>query len=79
MRGCHNRRGVGDPGGRISDELARHLLTAEVWETLTYTRAMDASLLMNIGPCGDGAIHPHDAKVVREIGVRVRKAGFPER
>ena len=78
MQECNNRDGVGEPGGWINDEQARHLSTGEVWEILRYARTMNANLLMNIGPRGDGSIHPHDARVLREVGKRIRESGFPE-
>jgi len=33
--------------------------------------------LMNIGPRGDGSIHPDDERALRAIGERIRRQGFP--
>ncbi|MCP5111643.1 MAG: alpha-L-fucosidase, partial [bacterium] len=77
MQECNNRDAAGEPGGWINDEQARRLSAEEVWEMLRYASTMNANLLMNIGPRGDGSIHPHDARVLREIGRRIRETGFP--
>ena len=77
MQECNNRDGAGEPGGWINDEQARHVSSDEVWEILRYARTMNANLLMNIGPRGDGSIHPHDAQVLQEVGRRIRETGFP--
>ncbi|MCP5116262.1 MAG: alpha-L-fucosidase, partial [bacterium] len=72
MLECNNRDGVGEPGGWINDEQARHLSAGEVMDLVRYARAMGANLLMNIGPRGDGSIHPADAQALREAGRRLK-------
>lgn len=57
---------------------ARHLTADEVWERLKVAAATPANLLLNTGPLPDGSIDPHDNKVLREVGERVRKEGFPK-
>jgi len=41
-------------------------------------RSLDANLLVNIGPRGDGSLHPADVKALTEVGRRLREDGFPE-
>lgn len=35
------------------------------------TQEIGANLLLNIGPVGDGSIHPDDAATLREVGSRI--------
>jgi alpha-L-fucosidase len=58
-------------------EQKRHLTTDEAWAKLVAARAANANLLLNTGPLPDGSIHPQHARVLREIGQRIRKDGFP--
>jgi alpha-L-fucosidase len=55
----------------------RHLTADEAWAKLAAARAANANLLLNTGPMGDGSIPPQQAQVVRQIGERIRKDGFP--
>ena len=77
MQECRNRDGVGEPGGWINDEQARHLSAGEVMDLLEKARSLKANLLLNIGPRGDGSVHPADVKALTEIGRRIRNNGFP--
>jgi alpha-L-fucosidase len=77
MQECHNRDGVGKAGGWINDESARHLTADEAMYLLKKARSLGANMLLNIGPRGDGSIHPHDEKTLREVGSRIRRSGFP--
>jgi alpha-L-fucosidase len=77
MQECSNRDGTGRAGGWINDESARHLTADEVMYLLEKARSLGANMLLNIGPRGDGSIHPHDEKTLREVGRRLRKSGFP--
>lgn len=77
MQECHNRDGVGEPGGWINDEQARHLGAGEVMDLLEKARSLKANLLLNIGPRGDGSVHPADVKALTEVGRRIRNNGFP--
>jgi alpha-L-fucosidase len=77
MQECIGRDGVGAPGGWINDERARHLRAEEVLYFLRKARQSGCNLLMNIGPRGDGSIHPADAKALREVGRRIQADGFP--
>jgi alpha-L-fucosidase len=78
MQECYNRDAVGEPGGWINDESARHLTADEVMYLLGKARSVGANMLLNIGPRGDGSIHPDDKKALREVGRRLRKNGFPD-
>ncbi|MDA2929132.1 alpha-L-fucosidase [Acidobacteria bacterium AH-259-O06] len=78
LQECMNRDGVGAPGGWINDAQARHLNADEVMVLLKKARELNANLLLNIGPLGDGSIHPEDMKTLREIGRRIRQNGFPK-
>jgi len=61
----------------VYDESVRYLSKAEVWFLLQVARRLGANLLMNIGPRGDGSIHPNDDRTLREVSRRIREAGFP--
>ncbi|MBV6432558.1 MAG: hypothetical protein IANPNBLG_02700 [Bryobacteraceae bacterium] len=56
---------------------AGHLTLDEGWEELAKARRRDANLLLNIGPLGDGSVHPAQERLLRGIGARLRKTGFP--
>ncbi len=77
MQQCANRDGVGKPSGWINDESARHLTADEVMFLYEKARSIGANMLLNIGPRGDGSIHPEDIKALREVGRRLRQNGFP--
>jgi len=78
MQECFNRDGFGAPGGWINDESARHLTADEVMYLLQKARSVGANMLLNIGPRGDGSIHPDDEKTLTEIGRRLRENGLPD-
>ena len=64
-------------GGWINDEMAGHLTGDQVYYWLRYTRHCGANLLMNIGPRGDGSIHPEDWESLTSVGEIIRERGFP--
>ncbi len=78
MQICLGRDGIGRRGGWINDEATRHLEANEAWFLLKVARSLKANLLLNIGLRGDGSVHPADIRVLRKIGKRIRKHGFPE-
>ena len=39
---------------------------------------LGANLLLNIGPLGDGSIHPDDVATLHEVGKRLKENGFPK-
>ncbi len=53
---------------RSADEVFGKLREAASWK---------ANLLLNTGPLGDGSIHPQEAEVLREVGRRLKRNGFP--
>jgi alpha-L-fucosidase len=71
MQECQNRDGVYKPSGWINDESARHLTTDEVMYLYEKARSLGANMLLNIGPRGDGSIHPEDIKTLIEVGKRL--------
>lgn len=56
---------------------AYHQNEEEVWENIRKARSMGYNLLLNSGPMGDGSTDPHDEKVLRAIGKRLKEEGFP--
>jgi hypothetical protein len=58
-------------------EGAHHRTTDEVWQLLADARRDRCNLLLNIGPLGDGSIHPADVAALREVGRRLKAEGFP--
>ncbi|HOX57665.1 MAG TPA: alpha-L-fucosidase [Candidatus Paceibacterota bacterium] len=58
-------------------EQKRHVTTDEAWAKLAAARAARANLLLNTGPLPDGSIPPQHARVLRAIGERIRRSGFP--
>jgi alpha-L-fucosidase len=56
---------------------APHKTADEVWAELKRVRQLDANSLLNIGPLGDGSVHPEQEKLLREMGRRIRRYGFP--
>lgn len=59
------------------NKLKRNLTTDEAWAKLAAARGANANLLLNTGPMPDGSIPAQHAKVLREIGERIRAGGFP--
>lgn len=56
---------------------APHYTVDEVWDELARARRLDSNFLLNIGPLGDGSVHREQEKILREIGKRIRRNGFP--
>lgn len=50
----------------------------EVWELLEYCAKVNANLLLNIGPLPDGRILDENVKVLKEVGEKLEKDGFPQ-
>ncbi len=64
--------------GYKADAAGTHLDADQVWEKLRAARRSGFNLLLNTGPLPDGSIDPEDEPVLREVGARLRKEGFPE-
>ena len=68
LQECFNRDGIYKPSGWINDESARHLNADEVMYLYDKARSLGANMLLNIGPRGDGSIHPDDKQTLIEVG-----------
>jgi len=56
---------------------ARHISTDEAWAKLAAASTARANLLLNTGPLPDGSIPEEHARVLRELGQRIRAEGWP--
>lgn len=74
MQVCFNRDGIGEHSGWINDESARHLTADEVMYLYEKARSLGANMLLNIGPRGDGSIHPEDKKTLTEVGRHLKQS-----
>jgi len=72
MQECLGRDGRGEDGGWVNNENVRHLGADDVAFLLKVAWSRDANLLLNVGPRGDGSIHPDDQAALREVGQRLR-------
>jgi alpha-L-fucosidase len=54
----------------------KHLTVEQVLEKIAAARAIDANLLLNIGPKPDGAFPQHDIDTLLEVGRRLKQRGF---
>ena len=63
--------------GYMEKKRGQHQSADDVWETLREARATGANLLLNTGPLPDGSLDPEDTPVLREVGKRLRREGFP--
>jgi alpha-L-fucosidase len=68
---------VGEGSLWLNQERARHRTGEEVWGKLSEVLRQDRNLLLNVGPRGDGSIHPADVAALRAAGERIRRDGFP--
>lgn len=64
--------------GYTKEDEGKHKTAEQVWEVLRKARSQGCNLLLNTGPLPDGSIHPHDRRVLIEIGERLSREGFPE-
>ncbi len=69
---------MGKGWGYTQADAANHKSVDEVWETIRKARQSNYNLLLNTGPLGDGSIDAEDQPVLREVGARLRREGFPE-
>ena len=63
--------------GYLAEAEGKHKTAEEVWETIRGARQSGCNLLLNTGPLPDGSIDAYDDRVLREVGDRLRKEGFP--
>jgi alpha-L-fucosidase len=59
--------------GYVKEEA--HLNIDQVMDTYAEIRGLDANMLLNIGPLGDGSVYPEDVNTLRELGKRIRARG----
>jgi alpha-L-fucosidase len=64
--------------GYTQAAVGKHKAADDVWETLRQARQQGCNLLLNTGPLPDGSIDPDDEVVLRQVGERLRREGFPE-
>ncbi|HIQ57908.1 MAG TPA: alpha-L-fucosidase [Candidatus Merdivicinus intestinavium] len=50
----------------------------ELYQLLGHAAEHNCNLLLNVGPMADGSIHPNHAKILLELGEKIRREGFPE-
>lgn len=55
----------------------RQKSTEEVMDLLNYCAKVNANLLLNIGPRPDGSILEENVRVLKEVGRKLKKDGFP--
>lgn len=63
--------------GYNAADSGQHLTADDVLRRLADARARNSNLLLNTGPLPDGAIDAEDAAVLRAVGARLRRDGFP--
>lgn len=68
---------IGVSWGYLKEAEAKHKTAEEVWEALGRAGRHRHNLLLNTGPLPDGSIDPEDEAVLRTVGSRIRKEGFP--
>ncbi len=56
----------------------RHQTEDELYGLLGHALEHNCNLLLNIGPLGDGAVHPEQERLLRALGARIRREGWPE-
>ncbi len=49
----------------------------EIWDMLGQAARNDCNLLLNVGPMADGSINPRHAQLLRDVGARIRREGYP--
>jgi len=63
--------------GYMESAKGKHKTVEQVWETLRNARQHGYNLLLNTGPLPDGSIDPEDDEILRAVGNRLRRKGFP--
>jgi alpha-L-fucosidase len=56
--------------GYVKKDDGKHKSPDKVMQMLNKAKGLDANLLLNTGPHGDGSIHKEDVKTLREVGKR---------
>jgi alpha-L-fucosidase len=73
---CSGPGGKGVSWGYLA-EGGHHKNEEEVWTALTAAREGGCNLLLNTGPLPNGSLDEKDVPVLRAVGERIRKEGFP--
>ena len=60
-----------------SSSKQRQKSAKEVMDLLDYCAKVNANLLLNIGPRPDGSILEENVRVLKEVGRKLKKEGFP--
>lgn len=55
----------------------KHLNEEQVWEKIKNASSAGCNLLLNTGPLPDGSLDKEDEIVLRNVGARIRREGFP--
>ncbi len=63
--------------GYTKEAAGSHLNAEQIWAKLQEAGRQEYNLLLNTGPLPDGSIDAEDDAVLREVGARIRKEGFP--
>lgn len=54
-----------------------HRSVEDCYNLLGHASMHNANLLLNIGPMGDGSVHPEQIRILRELGKQIRRDGWP--
>jgi len=63
--------------GYLAEGKGKHQTADDVWETLRNAGGQNCNLLLNTGPLPDGSLDNEDTAVLRAVGDRLRREGFP--
>ncbi len=63
--------------GYAANMAGKHLTQEQVWQELRSAARQGYNLLLNSGPLPDGSIDPEDEQVLRAVGQRLKREGFP--
>ncbi|MFC1454421.1 alpha-L-fucosidase [Verrucomicrobiota bacterium] len=66
-----------DSWGYKRDKAGQHLNEEQVWARLNEACMEGNNLLLNTAPLPDGSLDPEDVTVLRNVGERLRREGFP--
>ena len=74
---CPGPEGKGASWGYLDAGRGTHRGEDEVWEILKEARSRHCNLLLNTGPLPDGSLDEEDVPVLRRVGERLKRDGFP--
>ena len=63
--------------GYKKEVAGQHLNEEQVWKKLSDACTMNYNLLLNTGPLPDGSLDPEDEVVLKNVGARIRREGYP--